>query len=244
MRVLKYMALAFIFIGLNACAADRNILWNKIHLQCVQNYLDKDVYAPCALVDLDKNYTIYKVDGEKYPYLLLPVQKISGIEDAQLLSSGALNYFYLAWQSRTFLTSALERSLAERNISLAINAANARSQDQLHIHISCLSQEVGAVLARVNFDEADSEWRALPEKINGHIYYSKKINMDELRNENLFQVINSKVVADGTQMAYTGAALVNVGINKFVVLVASGTAEQGISAEEIQDPQCKIASGL
>lgn len=68
--------------------------------------------------------------------------------------------------------------------------------------------------------------------------------MDELRNENLFQVINSKVVADGTQMAYTGAALVNVGINKFVVLVASGTAEQGISAEEIQDPQCKIASGL
>lgn len=154
MRVLKYMALAFIFIGLNACAADRNILWNKIHLQCVQNYLDKDVYAPCALVDLDKNYTIYKVDGEKYPYLLLPVQKISGIEDAQLLSSGALNYFYLAWQSRTFLTSALERSLAERNISLAINAANARSQDQLHIHISCLPRRwgqcwLGSILMRL-----------------------------------------------------------------------------------------------
>jgi CDP-diacylglycerol pyrophosphatase len=243
MKNFKYVAplLLPLLLSQHANGANRDILWSKVNQQCVPNYLVGDIYRPCSLVNIDSRYVVYKVDNDKYQYLLLPTDKISGIEDEQLLSDKARKYFYLAWQSRSFLTGKLNKTIKEDNISLTINAENARSQDQLHIHISCLSKAARIALNGLDIDRLGNEWSPLQEKINQHSYYVKKIYLSDLKESNIFQIIRDKVTSEGGQMAYTGAALVNVDKDTFLLLESSGTAEQGVSAEEMQDHQCRIA---
>ncbi|WP_174769904.1 CDP-diacylglycerol diphosphatase [Paraburkholderia hayleyella] len=236
-----------LLLGQQACGAngasgaDSDFLWQKLNQQCVPNYLADDIYRPCALVDLDSRYVIYKVDNDKYQYLLLPTDKISGIEDPQLLNDQTSKYFYHAWQARSFLTEKLNKTLKEKDIALTLNAANTRTQNQLHFHISCLAPAVRTLLNGLDTANLGNEWSALAEKIRQHTYYVKKISLSDLKTINLFPLIKDKVTADHGQMAYSGAALVNVNKDTFLLLVSSGTAERGVAAEEIQDHQCRMA---
>lgn len=225
----------------HAHAASRDVLWNRLSQKCVPDYLAADTYQPCALVNLDDRYVIYKVDNDPYQYLLLPTDRITGIEDARLLNDDTPNYFYLAWLSRTFLTEKLDRKLKEKDISLTVNAANTRTQDQLHIHISCLSKEARAVLDRVDIRDLGTQWTPLPEQIRKHTYYAKKLSLSELKTDNVFRMVKEKVASDSGNMKYTGVALVNVDKATFLVLEASGTLEKGVSAEEIQEHGCALA---
>ncbi|RQU48240.1 CDP-diacylglycerol diphosphatase [Burkholderia cenocepacia] len=104
-------------VGKYAMAEDRNILWNKVNGQCVPDLANRDIYSPCALVDSERGFAVYKVDNDAYQYLLLPLQKITGIEDPRLLEPGP-NYLYLAWQSRTFLMTQFSGALKERDVAL------------------------------------------------------------------------------------------------------------------------------
>src|SRR5260370_42245644 len=47
-----------------------------------------------------------------------------------------------AWHARDRLTRYAGHSVARTAIGLAVNTARSRSQDQFHIHIECLRQDV------------------------------------------------------------------------------------------------------
>ena len=224
----------------NIAHADRNILWNKINGGCVPGYVNKDTYQPCSLVDMNEKIAVYKVDNDKYQYLLLPTDKITGVEDDKLQKNGSPNYLYDAWLAKTFLTERLGKPIKERFISLALNPQNARSQDQLHIHISCLSSSANEILSKIPEGKINTAWSKEQVTIPPYSFYYRKVSLDELINENLFKSVSDKVKQEKGSLEYTGVGLVNRGPENFIMLVGIGTSAKGVSAELIQDHECQL----
>ena len=218
---------------------DRNMLWNKIASQCIPHYMHDGTYGPCALVDINRGFVVYKVDGDKYQYLLLPTDRITGIEDVSLLITQH-NYIYEAWQSRAFLLAKIGKNLSERDIVIAVNAKNARTQDQLHLHISCISGATRSAFDSGVFSGATSSWSTTAIKINSRPYFYRKISEEELKKGNFFKLIKDKVDLINGNIAWTGAALINLDSGNFVILLAVGSIFRGGAGEELQDHECGV----
>ena len=231
----------FLFIYSNSARADRDFLWKEIGGVCVPAYKTDDVYGPCAMVNLNDDYAIYKTDDNPSEYLLIPTGRITGIEDVKLQLATEPNRFYDAWQSRGFMTQRLNRPIKEHMISLAVNAANARTQDQLHIHISCLASEARNIIARLPVNQLNGQWSASAVEIAGYRFFYKKLSMDELKKENLFITAKEKVDQEKGTFAYAGIGLVNLDPGNFLLLTGIGTSDRGVAGERLQDHQCLAA---
>jgi CDP-diacylglycerol pyrophosphatase len=220
---------------------DRNILWKIVHDRCQVGYQRTGEYAPCALVDEDAGTALYKADFDPYQYLLLPLAPVTGIEDSALQEPTSRNYLQDAWAARILVTSRLNDTLPESDIVLTINPQNARSQDQLHIHISCASPSTTAALKTVDATEY-GRWKPLSTQLNGQTYQALAVTADTLKSKNLFQDVYAKVTGDGRKMEHATVAVVNVAPDQFLLLVAEGTLDQPIAAETLQDHNCSLAN--
>jgi CDP-diacylglycerol pyrophosphatase len=221
--------------------AHRNILWTIVHDRCEVGYQRTGAYAPCALVDENAGTALYKVDFDPYQYLLLPLARVTGIEDFALQEPTGHNYLQDAWAARTLVTSGLNSRLREPDIVLAINSQNSRTQDQLHIHISCASPATAAALKTV--DAADyGGWKPLSTQLNGQTYQALAVTADILKSKNLFQDVYAKVIGDDRKMEDASVALVNVAPDQFLLLLVEGTENQPIQAEDLQDHNCSLAN--
>ncbi len=103
-------------------------------------------------------------------YLLMPTAKITGIESPQVLKPDTSNFFALAWQARHFMADNSVNRFDDAVISLAINSEYGRTQNQLHIHISCLQPAVKTRLAQLQGDFSES-WQPLPGGLLGMIIW-------------------------------------------------------------------------
>ena len=243
-RQISFLLALFFFLIFryhDAMAARRYFLWDKISSQCVPNYIRDGSYSPCAMVDLKNGYVIYKVDGDKYQYLLLPTEKISGIEDPKLMGTRR-NYFYQAWQSRVFLVRKIGKNINDQDILVAINAKNERTQDQLHLHISCISEATRAAFETEALKRATFDWSHEPTEINGRSYYYRKMNLEQARDGYFFKIIKGEVDSLHMNIAWTGVALANLDPQTFIVLLAAGGPGQGGAGEELEDHTCRVAS--
>ena len=148
------IAVAIVLLGTagSGHTADPDALWKLVHDKCVPGQEQKGDPAPCALVDLRegdaKGYVVLKDLVGATQYLLIPTARVSGIESASLLAPEAPNYFADAWRERSYTERAAQHPLPRQTISLAINSAFGRSQNQLHIHIDCIRADVREVLQR------------------------------------------------------------------------------------------------
>lgn len=221
-------------------SAGRDALWEIVHDRCYFGYQRTGAYAPCALVDEESGTALYKVDFDPYQFLLIPLGLITGIEDPILQQATSRNYLYDAWAARALVTSRLNNSLPESDIVLAINPKNARSQDQLHIHISCVSPTTSTVLKDVNASEY-AHWKPLPTDLSGHTYQALAISRNALESKNLFQDVYAKVTSDSKKMDHAAVAVANIAPDRFLLLVAEGTESQPVAAENLQDHDCSIA---
>lgn len=177
---------------------------------------------------MNEKIAIYKVDNEKYQYLLLPTDKVIGIEESNLQKNGSPHYFYEAWLAKIFLTERLGKPIKERFILLAINAKNARSQDQLHIHISCLSKSANEILSKIPKVKINKAWSKEKIIIPPYSFYYRAVSLDELINENLFKPASDKVKQEKGNLEYTGIGLVNRDQDDFIMLVGIGTSANGV----------------
>jgi CDP-diacylglycerol pyrophosphatase len=234
-------------------AADPEALWKIVHDKCVPGEQQNGNPAPCALVDQHegdaKGYAVLKDIVGATQYLLIPTARVPGIESDSLLSPDAPNYFADAWRERSFTERAAGQPLPRQAISLAINSAFGRSQNQLHIHIDCIRTDVAAVLQRQLGAIGDS-WAPLPEPLAGHTYLAIRVLADDLDGANPFAL-----VADGVPGAHDAMGrqtLVVVGAEfadgrpGFIVLtdhvdLATGNRAAG---EELQDHDCVLAQNL
>jgi len=216
--------------------SDREVLWHIVHEQCIPDQLRNGDPAPCAEVDLsageDRGYAVLKDSEGQDQFLLIPTARITGIEDPALRAPGATNYFEEAWHARVFTENGAGGALPRDWISLAVNSVDARTQDQLHIHIDCLRADVHQALA----DSAGSigpAWAPLPVPLAGDRYQA--IAIDRLDSVNPFTL-----ATDSADAALSTVVVIGAGTTEhpgFVVLrrTAAPGSDDPATGENLQD---------
>lgn len=173
-----------------AKASDPDALWKIVHGSCVPHEQKAENPAPCAAVSLTGGYAVLKDNSPVKPlqFLLIPTERITGIEDPALLDAAAPNYWPDAWRARRFVEGLAKRPLSRDEIGLAVNSQYARTQDQLHIHVACLRPEVRAALSRA-LGAVGPEFAPLPEPLEGHAYRALRIPGDTLGTADPFRLV-------------------------------------------------------
>jgi len=145
-------------------AADPNALWQIVHFDCEPAARAKGTTGLCADVDLPGHFAVLKDRSGVAQHLLIPTDRISGIESPDLLEPDAPNYWADAWDARVYVEGALKKTdraaLADDRIGLEINSAVRRSQEQLHIHIDCMRGDAVTALGPYRSDPP-RVWRSM-----------------------------------------------------------------------------------
>ncbi|WP_367672153.1 CDP-diacylglycerol diphosphatase [Serratia symbiotica] len=216
-------------------------LWHTISQQCIPNQQQNNDPAPCLKVDLAERYILFKDRNGPYHDLLIPTDKVSGIESQDLQTGKAPPYFYLAWENRGHISTEFGKPLKDPLISLAINSQYGRSQNQLHIHIACLRQDVYNMLGKLA-DKIGQNWQLLPEKLAGDHYLARKLVGTDLIIEDPFKLLQQYAVEQGDSVANYGLALAVTPKGEMLLLANRlDQAKQNTgSAVLILDFQCEI----
>lgn len=229
----------------------RDHLWTLIHDSCAIA-AEHQVYppSPCAEVAAiaggSGSYTVFKDHTGRFQYLVLPLAHISGIESPVLEAADTPNYFAAAWNARLYVEAALHQPIPRDAMSLAINSAYGRTQDQLHIHIDCVRPDVHQVLQRL-VPTLSEQWRPLAEPLPPakHRYQARWVSGSTLPLDPFKSLAAS--LPRGDRMAAHSLAVVGAhsptGEEGFILL--SGRVDEAVGdrghAEELQDIECAIA---
>jgi CDP-diacylglycerol pyrophosphatase len=118
-----------------------NTLWSLAQC-CVA---DMNSNPSCIEYDKENKFVVVKDNAAAKPvaYLIIPSLKVTGIEDALVFTAPVVNFWQYGWQTAP---DHLRKPAA--NTGLAINSIEGRSQNQLHIHISCVRPAVALTLSQ------------------------------------------------------------------------------------------------
>jgi CDP-diacylglycerol pyrophosphatase len=170
-------------------------------------------------------------------FLLIPTRTISGIESPEVRAHGALNYFESAWRAREVLNGVAGHRIPRDAVGLAVNQVRSRSQDQLHIHISCLRRAVyDTLLAQA--DGVGSRWS--PLSMGGFEYQATRVMGRELGARNPFEILADRLLGAKDMMGEFTLLVAGVEFKQgpgFVLL--AGNAVPG--AELLLDSSCDVA---
>jgi CDP-diacylglycerol pyrophosphatase len=219
----------------------RNALWGVVGGLCLSNQRLIASPAPCSYVDVAKGFAL--IHAGAVHYLLVPTVRISGIESSDLLSPSAPNYWAFAWQSRSYLNDAAGLSVPRTVVGLAINSADARTQDQLHIHIGCLRRDVIRALQR--FEKDDKSGLARPVVLARRRYMVTRIAGETLDDADPFKLLAESSPAARSDMgsetlAVAGATFAD-GKDGFYLLSRRSRGEDAAAAEDLLDYHCRAA---
>lgn len=222
-------------------ASNPNALWNIISKKCVPNQRSNGKPEPCAQVDEKQGFVVLKDLNGPLQYLLMPSARITGMESPALLEPSTPNFFSQAWNARHFMADKYGKPIDDSNVSLAINSEYGRSQNQLHIHISCLLPEVKATLSK-DGAQMGYNWQPLPETLLGHTYLARKVTPAELNQKGAFRILAEGVPDADKKMGHFGMAMVSLQNGDFLLLASERNLLKlnNASAEEIQDHKCML----
>ena len=209
--------------------------------QCLPNQLQHQNPAPCAEVKPDAGYVVFKDRNGLLQYLLMPGYRINGMESPLLLKSGTPNFFWLAWQARSFMSQKYGQEIPDKAVSLAINSVTGRTQNHFHIHISCLRPDVRTQLDD-NLAKIGTRWLPLPGGLRGHQYLARRVTESELVQRSPFMMLAEEVPDAREHMGSYALAMARQSDDSFVLLATQRDllSLNLASAEEIQDHQCQI----
>ncbi len=230
-----------------AAHADPLALWHVVHDRCVRHFLASGSPAPCRRVAMtepgDRGDAVLKDLRGATQFLLIPTSRVTGIEDPAVLAPGAPNYFADAWKATALVSRRAGVALPRNDLSLAINAPTARTQDQLHIHVDCVRADVRATLRRLA-PKVGPAWTALPGRLGGARWRARRIDGAHL-------VVNPfRLLADGpaaAEMRRHTLVLVGMifagGAPGFILLDARTDPPSGFlgDGEILQDHGCAVA---
>lgn len=227
----------------------RDALWQIVSSMCVPDESLSHDPRPCVQVDLEqgngRGFAVLKDLRGETQFLLIPTARISGIESPLVLAPDAVNFFADAWEARSYVNGALHRTLPPDDISLAINSAVSRSQDQLHIHVDCVRSDVFEAL-HANEQAIGSRWAPFPHPFFGHHYMAVWIPGETLGSTNPFRLLAEGL--PGARQDMGDRTLVLVGLTRadgtkgFVLLEdqVNKDSNDAASGEELQDHACRI----
>jgi CDP-diacylglycerol pyrophosphatase len=244
-------ACVFLATSAGQTSLPRNALWEIVHNVCVPGQSENHNPAPCLKVDLnggsESGFAILRDPRGDSQFLFVPIARISGIESPIVRDAKATNYFASAWESRTFMNEALHAALPRDDLGMAINSVASRSQDQLHIHLSCIRVDVWEALHR-NAEGIENHWSLFYPALLGHAYMAMWVAGERLGPYNPFRLLAEGLPDAPRDMA--DRTLVVAGLTR-----ADGTAGFVIFAdrvnerladlafgEELLDPACRIVA--
>jgi CDP-diacylglycerol pyrophosphatase len=180
--------LAWLAAPAPSLAADPNALWTIVHGLCTTDQKAFDQPAPCSDVDLAGGYAVLKDISGATQYLLIPTDRVSGIESPEVLAPRSPNYFEDAWLARDFVERSLGHALPRDDVGLAINSVYGRSQNQLHIHIDCVRADVRAAL-NAESRRIGRTWSTRPMVLAGHPYRALRLYGSDLAAVDPFRLL-------------------------------------------------------
>ena len=223
------------------------VLWRIIHDQCLPDQRDHGDPKPCVAVSVKDGeahgYVVLKDRAGIAQHLLMPSAKVTGIEDPAVLAPDATNYFAKAWEARRFVAEKLGRPVDATWLSVAVNSAYGRSQDQLHLHVDCVDGGVAAAL-HAAAPPPSAAWAAQPLMLKGRAYRVRWLAADQLAAANPFKLLAETMPGARAAMgAWTLALVGGVGPGGkpgFYLLAdrADPAAGDPASAEDLQDHAC------
>ena len=227
-------------------AADPNALWQIVSLDCVPAARTTGKTGVCKAVNLPERYALLRDRNGVAQHLLIPTDRISGVESPVLLAPDAPNYWADAWEARRDVEDTLNKAgraaLSDDQIGLEINSAMRRSQEQLHIHIDCMRADVTSALAR---HRNDPPHRWTWDTIDGTRYRLMRIPGPAF-DFNPFDLVAGQHTSPDVMAQQTifvtgaGASATDAG---WFVLNSSLDIDGGTgSAETLLDHQCKVAA--
>ncbi|HIE5095630.1 CDP-diacylglycerol diphosphatase [Stenotrophomonas maltophilia] len=237
---------------LSACAsapapppAHSDALWRLIERDCRGS---EGPRGDCLRVETaaDRRDVLVKDAHGDYQFLLMPLDKVSGIENRSLYRRGAPNFFAAAWQARRHTEQALGQPLPREVASLALNSPHGRSQHQLHIHVDCLRADVLQALD-AHAGSLGTQWAPLPVPLRGHQYQARllpgaaltanPLNLLAYELSGVDDVGQWSLVVAGRDSVQGGPGFVLLATR---VDTASGNEASG---EELQDHACSVLTG-
>jgi CDP-diacylglycerol pyrophosphatase len=226
-----------------------NALWEVVHNICVPGQAQHHDPRPCIRVDLkggtENGFAILRDPRGGTQFLLIPTTRISGIESPIVRGPNAPNYFADAWKVRTYIDEALHQTLPQDGIGLAINSAAGRSQNQLHIHFSCVRAETLEALHK-NEEKIGDHWSRLNVSLSGHNYMAMWVQGNDLSLHNPFRLLAERLPDATRNMgSYT---IVVIGLTRadgtkgFVILTNQVKKGDPANGEELLDHTCRIVA--
>lgn len=201
---------------------DRMVLWKVIHGRCAVD----SAHKPCAVYDEADGYAVLKDRTGRGQYLVIPTQRVPGVEDPVLLKPETPNYFAEAWNERGRVAQAYGFAVPDAHLSMAINSRSGRTQDQLHIHLDCLTPYARAELDKNMITETWS-----PVSLYGHPYRARIVRS---LDPSPFRVI----AAD--DMSIHTLVITPSKHGGFILLDDMARVFDRASGEELQDHDCHL----
>jgi CDP-diacylglycerol pyrophosphatase len=239
--------------------------------RCIGDQISYGSPGPCEVV---AEFAVLKDAAADKPtnLLLVPVKPTTGIESPELWVDRAPNYFAYAWDNRWRLRGRIAAklkkadpkkdakidALAPDQIGLAINSKATRGQEQLHIHIDCMLDEVRAGLDSAKAKIGDGVWSAGELDLNPNDKTDKKrffyrvmhVKSDDLEEVNPFKALAVRLKAAdeakrSSLMAQQTLVVTGAPGGGFYILSQDGPtkadAEDRGHGENVLDHECKTA---
>jgi CDP-diacylglycerol pyrophosphatase len=185
---------------------------------------------PCTLVDRARGFVIIEDDDPAKPvaWLIVPDVEVTGIEDSRALVPPVVDFWRFGWEvGRELLPQA-----TPGRIGLAINSKAGRSQDLLHIHISCVEPAVANTLAAAGIGP---DWATQPfVRLAGDPYNARRVSS---LDRSPFLLLSELPGARDDMAAQSLAVIGTPGGDFYLVTDATGAGVVA-EAEDLLDEDC------
>ncbi len=234
-------------ILLTGCARS-DALWGVVDKLCLNNHALTKNTAPCHSIYVPEGNArgFSVIQNPRYPYhfILVPTIKVSGIEDPQLFAESSVDYFGYAWLMRYLVSWQYGAQVPDDMLGMAVNSASGRSQDQLHIHLTCLREDVRRqMLAERPYIQ--ERWTPMQDKLLKNTYYARKVVQPTAMGIYPVKSVSDYFHLSPEQMAEWGVALIPThwsGQKGFILLTTRRGWDKGnrASVESLLDKKCSI----
>ena len=209
--------------------AGRNMLWQVARV-CALDQTTTGSPLPCLEANVGAGYVVLRPPFGRPDTILTPLKAIRGLEDPQLQAPDAPNYFALAYAARHWAVAGTARA------ALAVNSRLARSQDQLHVHIGCLSAEFAGRLQGGALGPRAAEWFRAGDMAPGLELWTYRGGRD-LAALAPFHLLKS-LLGDEKVIARTTLAVVETPADFVIVAMRSRPGGWYAAAEDVVDSRC------
>jgi len=243
-RLLLVCLSAWALLAAESRAKNRDALRQIVQEHCVPHWLQQGNPAPCESVSITASpretqgcAVLADAKGGAH-FLLIPTERVAGIESPEVLEPRAPNYFAAAWKARDRIAAVLGHDVRRETVGLAVNSERHRSQDQLHIHLECVGEEVYRVL-QTAAQHLSNRWTAI--RLARWQYQGMRVMSEDLEQANPFELLAQRMPGAREDMgAYT---LMVAGMQfkdgpGFALL----TGQNVPGAESLLDSTCAIAN--